>query len=177
MTLEELRGPARQAAITKLARKIKVQIVGEKHSMHKLIRASIAVKAAPEVHAVIRDEVIRLGVGRDEYRHVVKPLFNRIRKAIGWVDVKGATFVPKWEIMKAMIHVEYKKGPNKGTHTVKPDWSNGDEGSVWTEVDIYLAERLIAYRNELPSTYRTHQKTIAMRVGMAEEMCPGKYLF
>ena len=89
ITLEELRGPARQAAITKLARKIKVQIVGEKQSMHKLIRASIAVKAAPEVHAVIRDEFIRLGVGRGEYRHVVKSLFNRIRKAIGWVDWLG----------------------------------------------------------------------------------------
>ena len=93
---------------------------------------------------------------------------------IGWVDVEGTTFVPKWERMKAMIHVEYKKGLNKGTHTVKTDWSNGDEGSVWTEVDM---ERLKAYGNELPSTYCTHLKTISMRVGMAEEMCPGKYLF
>lgn len=108
----------------------------------------MAAKAAPEIHAVIRDECIRLGVGRTEYRAVVKSLFNRIRNAIGWMDVKGAIFCPGWEVMKNMIHVEHETGPNKAVHTKKPDWRNSGDGCVWTEVDIYLAERLIAYRYE-----------------------------
>ena len=157
----------------KIAKRVKLKIVGEQYSMHRLIRDSIAVKAMTEVHLVIRDECIRLGVGRREYRAVVVPLFNRIRDAIGWKDTSGITFCPKWHQMKRMVHIEYKNGPNKALHVVKPDWNNGDEGAVWTEVDIYLAERLIAYRNDLPSTYRTHLKTIATRVEMVEEMYPG----
>ena len=172
-TLELLRGPAREAAFMKIAERVKLKIVGEQYSMQRLIRDAIAAKALPEVHLVIRDECIRLGVGRREYRAVVVPLFNRIQDAIGWKDKKEITFCPKWERMKRMVHLEYKNGPNKALHVATPDWKNCDEGCVWTEVDVYLAERLIAYRNELPSTYRTHLQTIATRVTMVEEMCPG----
>ena len=174
-TLNSLRGPAREEAIMKIAVKVKVKLFGEDFNMKDLIQASIAAKATTEVHAVIRDEVIRLGVGRKDYRNVVVPLFNRIRDAMEWKDRKGVTFCPKWSVMRVMVHSEYKTGPNKGLHIKTPDWRNGDEGCVWNEVDIFLAERLIAYRKELPSTYRTHLKTIATRVEMVEEMCPGLF--
>ena len=173
-TLEELRGPAREAAFVKIAERVKLKIVGEQYTMGNLIRDAIAAKAMPEVHLVIRDECIRLGVGRREYRAVVVPLFNRIRDAIGWKDRRGITFCPKWQQMKRMCYAEYKSGPNKGIHIVKPDWKNREEGCVWTEVDVYLAERLIAYRMELPAAYRTHLKTIVTRVEQVEEMCPGR---
>ena len=176
-TLDLLRGPAREATFMKIAHRVKLKIVGEQYSMHRLIQDAIAAKALPEVHLVIRDECIRLGVGRDEYRSVVVPLFNRIRNAIGWKDKGGIRFCPKWYRMKRLIHAEYTTGPNKALHIAAPDWKNRDEGCVWTEVDIYLAERLIAYRNELPSTYQTHLKTIATRVEMVEEMCPGMHTY
>ena len=148
-TMDDLRGPAREAAIMKLAKKIKLQIFGEECSMDRLLRDSMAV---PAIHAVITDEVIRLGVGRREYRAVVVPSFNRIRDAIGWKDVKGVKVCPQWQVMKKKVIVAYGSGPNKALHVVKPDWKNGNEGCVWTEVDLYLAERLIAYRAELVHT-------------------------
>lgn len=128
------------------SQKVKVKILGKDCSMEDLITASIAAKATPKIHNVIRDECIRLGVGRKEYREIVVPLFNRIRDAIKWKDVKGARFCPKWGDMKKLVHTEYKTGPNKAVHMQEPDWCRGGEGCVWTEVDLYLAERLIAYR-------------------------------
>ena len=175
-TLESLRGPAREAAFMKIAQRVKVKIIGEKYSMGSLIQDAIAAKAMPEVRLVIRDECIRLGVGRREYRAVVVPLFNRIRDAIGWKDRLSITFCPKWHQMKKLCYVEYKSGPNKGLRIVKSDWENREEGCVWTEVDTYIVERLIAYRKELPETYRTHLKTIATRVEQVEKMCPGTYI-
>ena len=77
-TLSTLNGPAREAAVMKLAQKVKVKILGKEHTAKGLIVGAIAAKAAPHIHAVIRDEVIRLGVGRREYHAVVVPLFNRI---------------------------------------------------------------------------------------------------
>ena len=44
--------------------------------MKQLIQSSIAAKTAPVVHTVIADEVIRLGIGRREYRAVVVPLYE-----------------------------------------------------------------------------------------------------
>ena len=155
-----------------LSQKIKIKIVGDDHTMGDLLTAAVAAKAAPEIHAVIRDECIRLGVGRREYRAVVVPLFTRIKQAIGWKDVKGTEFCPKWGDMKKIIHNEYETGPNKAVHTLKPDWRVGGEGCVWTEVDLYLAERLIAYRAELPAMYQTHLKTILTRVTMVDELVP-----
>ena len=76
----------------KIAERVKLKIVGEQYPMQRLIRDAIAAKALPEVHLVIRDECIRLGVGRREYRAVVVPLFNRIQDAIGWKDKKEITF-------------------------------------------------------------------------------------
>ena len=150
-----------------------MQIVGESHSLDQLIRASIAAKAAPAVHAVIADECIRLGVGRREYRKVVVPLFNRIRDAIRWKDTKGSKFCPGWETMKKMKMNKLQSGPNKAVHTFKPEWGSRALGCVWTEVELYLAERLIAYRAELPSTYRQHLTTIASRVKILNDMLPG----
>ena len=92
--LNALRGPAREAAIMKIAEKVKVKLFGEDFNMRDLVTTSIAAKATEEIHAVIRDECIRLGVGRNDYRAVVKPLFWRIRDAMQWKDRKGATFVP-----------------------------------------------------------------------------------
>ena len=195
-TLSGLNGPAREAAVMKLAevrtisdthtrfprraqpdshslsQKIKIKILGDDYSMGALITAAIAAKAAPEIHSVIRDECIRLGVGRREYRGVVVRLFTRIRKAIGWKDVKGSEFCPKWGVMKKMMHNEYETGPNKAVHTKKPDWRVGGDGCVWTEVELYLAERLIAYRAKLPAIYQTHLKTILTRVTMVDELVP-----
>ena len=171
--ISKLSGPGREAALMKLAKRIKVTIVGEQYSLHRLIRGAIAVKAAPAIHAVIADEVIRLGVGRNEYRKVVKPLYNRIRDAIGWVDTPGALFCPKWGVMKDTVTKELSKGPNKAVHKTKSNWKSGGTGCVWTEVDVYLAERLVAYRSELPSTYRMHLKTIATRVSMVDKLLPG----
>ena len=171
-TLGELNRSSREAAVMTLAKRIKVKIVGENHTMKELITASIAAKAVPGIHAVIRDEVIRLGVGRREYRAVVKPLFFRIAKSIGWKDVPGVSFCPPWSKVKDMVHSEYAKGPNKAVHTKVPDWPACAEGCVWTDVSLYLAERLITYRSELPDTYRVHLKTIATRVAMVEELCP-----
>jgi hypothetical protein len=145
-TIANLSGPGREAALMNLARRIKVTIVGEEYSLERLVRGAIAVKAAPTIHAVIADEVIRLGVGRREYRKVVRPMYNKIRDAIGWEDRPGATLCPKWGTMKDTVVEELNKGPNKAVHKKKPDWKSGGTGCVWTEVDLYLAERLIAYR-------------------------------
>ena len=159
--------------IHSIMQKIKIKLFGEDYSMKTLISAAIAAKAVPEIHAVIRDECIRLGVGRREYRGVVMPLFSRIRKAIGWKDVKGARFCPKWGAMKIDVHKHRKEtGPNKAVHIKKPDWRVGGEGCVWAEVDLYLAERLIAYRAKLPAVYQTHLKTILTRVSMVDELVP-----
>ena len=174
-TLNALRGPSREAAIMKLADKIKVELFGVDFNTKDLLIASVAAKATTEVHEVIRDEVIRLGVGRKQYRAVVIPLFNRIRGAIGWKDCKGVKFCPKWAAMKDMVSSHRKTGPNKGLNIKTPDWVNGGDGCVWTQVDIFLAERLIKYRKDLPATYRSHLKTIATRVEMVEEMCPGLF--
>ena len=141
--------------------------------MKQLIQSAIASKAAPTVHAVIADEVIRLGIGRREYRAVVVPLYRRIRDAIGWVDSPSAEFCPKWREMKKLVGIELRKGPNKAIHTKKPDWSSGGAGCVWTEVELYLAERLVEYKDVLPQTYKTHLKTIAQRVRIVNELLPG----
>ena len=172
-TLNALHGPSREAVIMKIAVLVKVKLFGEDFNMKDLVIGSIAAKATSKIHAVIRDEAIRLCVGRDEYRAAVVPLFNRIRDAMKWKDRKGVRFCPKWSAMKAMIHSHRKTGPNKGLNIKTPDWLNGGEGCVWNQVDIFLAERLIAYRKELPACYRAHLKTIATRVEMVEEMCPG----
>ena len=176
-TLNSLREGSRAAAITKLAVKIKVKLFGEDFNMKDLVTASIAAKATTEVHAVIRDEVIRLGVGRQQYRAVVVPLFNRIRDAMEWKDHKWVRFCPQWSVMKDMVNSHRKTGPNKGLNIKTPDWLNGGEGCVWNQVEIFLAERLIAYRKHLPATYRNHLKTIATRVEMVEEMCPGLFVY
>ena len=144
--------------------------------MQKLIASAIATKAAPTVHAVIADECIRLGVGRREYRNVIMPTYNRIRDAIGWKDTRGATFCPKWRVMKAKVHIEMKKGPNKAIHIMEPNWHKRGLGCVWTQADIYLAERLIAYRSKLPQTYRDHLKTLARRLSVLEQVLPGMCL-
>ena len=172
-TLNALRGPSREVAIMKLAEQVKVKLFGKEFNMKDLVIASIAAKATSEVHAVIRDEVICLCVGRQQYQAVVVPLFNRIRAAMGWKDRKGVRFCPKWSVMKGMVHSHRKTGPNRGLNIKTPDWLNGGEGCVWNQVDIFLAERLIAYRKELPACYRTHLKTIATRVKIVEELCPG----
>ena len=72
-----------------------------------------------------------------------------------------------------MVHAEYETGPNQGVHTVNPDWRVCGQGCVWTEVELYLAERLVAYRSALPVTYRNHLKTIVTRVSMVDELVPG----
>ena len=144
--------------------------------MKQLIQSSIAAKAAPAVHTVIADEVIRLGMGRREYRAVVVPLYERIRDAIGWVDSPAATFCPKWRTMKGLVKKELRKGPNKGIHTLKPNWRNGGTGCVWTDVETYLVERLMAYRNVLPQTYREHLKTLVLRIATVHELLPGQYM-
>ena len=149
--------------------------MGKDYDMQQLIKSAMASKAAPIVHAVIAEEVIRLGVGRQEYRKVVVPLFEKIRDAIGWVDSKGACFCPTWYLMKELVQAELKKGPNKATHTLKPSWRSGETGCVWTQVDEYIAERLIAWRAELPDIYRQHLKTICRRIEQVEEACPGAY--
>ena len=151
----------------------KVTIAGEEYNMQQTIVNSIAAKATPIVHGVIADEVIRLGIGRREYRKVVDPLFNRIRDAIQWKDCKGARFCPQWRKMKQLVYKEMRKEANKATHTKKPDWKKGKEGCVWTEVGLYLTERLIAFKEALPQTYALHLKTIARRVSMVENMLPG----
>ena len=145
--------------------------------MKQLIQSSIAAKAAPVVHTVIADEVIRLGIGRREYRAVVVPLYERIRDAIGWIDSRAATFCPKWRTMKDLVKKELRKGPNKGIHTLKPNWRNGGTGCVWTDVETYLAERLVAYRNVLPQTYRTHLKTLVSRISMVHELLLGQCMY
>ena len=156
----------------KLAHRLKVTLVGKTYSMHDLIQGAIAVKAAPRVHAVIAAECIRLGIGRNDYRNVIMKEYNKIRDAIKWKDAPGAVFCPKWDHMKSMVYSELSKGQNSALHTQKPDWSRGDEGCVWTEVDLYIAERLIAYRKHLPSTYQAHLKNIATRVAMVDELMP-----
>ena len=173
--LMNLSGLERESAFKEITRRVKVTIVGKEYDMKQLILNSIAVKAAPIIHAVIADEVIRLSVGRKEYVKVVVPLFNRIRDAIGWTDHPGAVFCPKWTAMKILVHKEMDKGPNKAIHVKKPDWRAGDTGCVWTEVDLYLAERLITYRETLPATYNAHLKTIARRVELIEQLLPGLY--
>ena len=171
-TMAGLHGPEREIILMQIAKKIKVTIVGEEYSLTALIKAATAAKAAPTIHAVIADECIRLGVGRREYRRVVVRMYNKIRDAIGWVDKPGARFCPKWSRMKKRIHKELAKGPNKAVHTKEPEWPSGGTGCVWTEVEIYLAERLIAYRAELPVTYREHLKTISNRVAMVNDALP-----
>ena len=156
-----------------IATRIKILIVGKPCTLDSLLRASIAAKAAPAIHRVIVDECIRLGVGRRDYRKVVVPLFNRIRDAIKWKDVKGAVFCPQWEIIKPKVYAKVGNGPNKGLNTFKPDWGGGKHGCVWTDLSLYLAERLIAYRSKLPSTYQQHLQTIARRVAMVERVLPG----
>ena len=135
-------------------------LVGKHYSMHDLIQGAIAAKAAPTVHAVIAAECIRLGVGRKDYRNVIMKAYKKIRDAINWKDAPGAEFCPRWDHMKDRIYSELAKGPNSALHTKKPDWKVADEGCVWTEVDLYIAERLIAYRKNLPSTYQDHLKNI-----------------
>ena len=104
---------------------------------------------------------------------MIVPMYNRIRDSIGWKDTPGARFCPKWRVMKGKVHKELLKGPNKATHTMEPNWSKGGVGCVWTEVDVYLAERLVAYRSELPSTYRTHLKTLIRRLDAVDKLLPG----
>ena len=141
-TMQELRGPAREAAMMDIAKRIKISIVGEQCTLDSLFRASIAAKAAPAIHQVIADECIRLGVGRRDYRKVVVPLFNRIRDAIKWKDVKGARFCPKWGQMKTEVYDKKMcNGPNKTLKIFRPDWSSGKAGCVWADVSMYLAER------------------------------------
>ena len=96
-------------------------IAGKDVSMDESIKHAITSKAAPTVHAVIADEVIRQKISRREYRRVVARSYNKIRDAIGWTDTKGAQFCPKWRTMKKMCLKEMAKGPNKGLHTKKPD--------------------------------------------------------
>ena len=144
--------------------------------MQKLITSAMAAKASPIVHDVIADECIRQGLGRREYRKVVVPTYNRIRDAIGWKDTRGARFCPRWREMKAKMHLEMKKGPNKATHINTPNWRKRDLGCVWTQVNIYLAERLIAYSRELSQTYRDHIKTLQRRVSVLDQALPGTCL-
>ena len=79
--------------------------------------------------------------------------------------------------MKDLVKKELRKGPNKGIHTLKPNWRNGGTGCVWTDVETYLAERLVAYRNVLPQTYRTHLKTLVSRISMVHELLPGQCMY
>ena len=104
-----LRGAGREAALMELAQRVKVTIVGEDYNMQQLIKSVMASKAAPTVHAVIAEEVIRQGISRQEYRKVLVPLFERIRDSIGWVDTPGARFCPKWHVMKEVVEIERKK--------------------------------------------------------------------
>ena len=171
--LQQLRSSSKEAVLMQLSRQVKVTICGNQYNMKQLIQSAIAAKAAPVVHAVIADEVIRLGIGRREYRSVVVPLYRRIRDAIGWVDSKAAQFCPRWRQMKKIVQIELRKGPNKAIHTKKADWRSGDAGCVWTQVELYLAERLVAYRDVLPQTYQEHLKTIARRVTTVHELLPG----
>ena len=170
--LEGLQGATREAVIMSIAEKVKLTIVGKDYSLTQLIQASTAVKATPMVHSVIADECLRLGTSRDEYRKIVRPAYNRIRDAIKWVDAPGALFCPKWGVMKRMMDNEMQKGPNKAVHTMKPNWRAGGAGCVWTEVDVYISERLISYRSQLPNTYKNHLRTIATRVRLFDEILP-----
>ena len=170
--MEGLQGPTREAVVLGIAEKVKVCIVGKDYTLTELILASTAATATPMVHSVIADECIRLGVSRDGYRNVVRPAYNRIRDAIKWVDAPGALFCPKWGDMKIMMDKEMRKGPNKGVHTMKPNWRVGGDGCVWTEVNVYIEERLIAYRSQLPDTYRNHLRTIDSRVRLVDETLP-----
>ena len=63
-----------------LSRRVKVTICDNQYNMKQLIQSAIAAKAAPVVHAVIADEVIRLGIGRREYRAVVVSLLIQTNK-------------------------------------------------------------------------------------------------
>ena len=171
--LQQLRSSSKEAVLMQLSRRVKVTICGNQYNMKQLIQSAIAAKAAPVVHAVIADEVIRLGIGRREYRTVVVPLYKRIRDAIGWVDSTAVRFCPKWRQMKKIVQIELRKGPNKAIHTKKADWCSGTAGCVWTQVELYLAERLVAYRDVLPQTYKEHLKTITRRVNTVRELLPG----
>ena len=162
--LNNLKDGALESTLMKIADRVKVTIVGKTCSLKELIHAATTAEAAPQVHAVIADECIRLRVGRREYTKVIVPAYRKIRDAIKWVDVPGAEFCPRWGDMKKTIDCELAKGVNKGVHTVKPTWRAGGLGCVWTEVDVYIAERMIAYRSKLPTTYRNHLETIAARV-------------
>ena len=75
--------------------------------------------------------------------------------------------------MKKIVQIELRKGPNKAIHTKKADWCSGTAGCVWTQVELYLAERLVAYRDVLPQTYKEHLKTITRRVNTVRELLPG----
>ena len=81
-TMAGLQGPEREAVLMEIAKRVKVTIVGEEYALKDLIKAATAAKAAPTVHAVIADECIRLGIGRQEYRRVVVPMYNKIRNSI-----------------------------------------------------------------------------------------------
>ena len=111
--LNNLKDGALESTLMKIADRVKVTIVGKTCSLKELIHAATTAEAAPQVHAVIADECIRLRVGRREYTKVIVPAYRKIRDAIKWVDVPGAEFCPRWGDMKKRSTVSWRRVSTK----------------------------------------------------------------
>ena len=147
-------------------------VADRKVNTEEALSRSMQARAVTEIHEVIAEAVIRLGVGRREYRAVVAPSYDKIRKAIKWKDGPRVEFCPQWQKMKSIVARELKKGPNRYLHRCQPDWREGAHGAVWSQVDKYIAERLVAFREQLPDMYREHLKTLIARVQLVKTKIP-----